>query len=120
LEYVGRADQQVKLRGYRIELGEIEAALAEHPDIVRAAVVMYGQELTKRLVAYVMTSDSRQPTSSDLRTFLKARLPIYMVPSKFVVMQQLPLTQNGKIDRSALPRETVRNDRAAGMSRRSL
>jgi amino acid adenylation domain-containing protein len=102
LEYVGRVDQQVKLRGYRIELGEIEAALAEHPYIARAAVVMCGADLSKRLLAYVMTLDTQQPTATELRAFLKARLPVYMVPSKFVAIQQLPLTQNGKLDRSAL------------------
>jgi amino acid adenylation domain-containing protein len=103
LEYVGRADQQVKLRGYRIELGEIEAALEEHPNISRAAVVMYGKELDNRLVAYVVASDTLDLSPSKLRTFLKTRLPSYMVPAKFVAMQQLPVMQNGKIDRSALP-----------------
>jgi amino acid adenylation domain-containing protein len=103
LEYIGRTDQQVKLRGYRIELGEIESALAEHPRVVRAAVVLHGAELTKKLVAYVMTTDTLQPTPTELRSFLKDRLPAYMVPAKFVPMQQLPLTGNGKIDRTALP-----------------
>jgi amino acid adenylation domain-containing protein len=120
LEYVGRADQQVKLRGYRIELGEIEAALAEHPDIVRAAVVMHGEALTRKLIAYVMARDTREPTPAELRTFLKDHLPFYMVPARFVVMQQLPLTQNGKIDRSALPGETLRAEPTIGISRMSL
>ncbi|HKP83856.1 MAG TPA: condensation domain-containing protein, partial [Pyrinomonadaceae bacterium] len=106
LEYVGRADYQVKVRGYRIELGEVEAALREH-ERVRDCVVVARQEeggSDKRLVAYVV--DGASPAGLDtveLRRALKERLPEHMVPSLFVLMDELPLTANGKIDRRALP-----------------
>jgi amino acid adenylation domain-containing protein/non-ribosomal peptide synthase protein (TIGR01720 family) len=104
LEFLGRADYQVKLRGFRIELGEVESVLSRHPD-VRDGVVMAREDHSrgKRLVAYV-TSDSRpRPTVLDLRTFLEGELPSHMVPSVFVMMDALPLTANGKVDRRALP-----------------
>jgi thioesterase domain-containing protein/acyl carrier protein len=100
LEFVGRVDEQVKLRGYRIELGEIEAVLRRHQQ-VRAAVVVLSEEENedKRLVAYVVSE--AQP--SELRAYLKAQLPNYMVPSLFVALHELPLLPNGKINRRALP-----------------
>ncbi|MBV8856635.1 MAG: amino acid adenylation domain-containing protein, partial [Acidobacteria bacterium] len=101
----GRADQQVKIRGFRIELGEIEAALGQHPSIKEAVVVARedgGGE--KRLVAYYTTHEG-QPTApaGELRTHLKVRLPEYMIPVTWVVLERLPLTPNGKVDRKALP-----------------
>jgi acyl carrier protein/uncharacterized protein YejL (UPF0352 family) len=102
LEYVGRADQQVKLRGYRIELGEIEAVLRQHEAVQDVAVVV--QEETgeqKRLVAYVVSKT--QPTTSELRQFMQQRLPMYMLPSVFVFLEALPLTTSGKLNRKALP-----------------
>src|SRR5205814_1914475 len=121
LEYLGRLDGQVKLRGYRIELGEVEAALGELAQ-VREAVVLLREDAVgeKRLVAYVVpdqgsgirdqgSADSRslspdpRPLVGELRAFLKARLPGYMVPATFVVLSALPLTANGKLDRKALP-----------------
>ena len=103
IEYLGRIDQQVKIRGFRIELGEIETALAQHPAVKHAVVVV--REDTpgdKRLVAYLV-ADGEAPTSDDLRTQLKRSLPEYMIPSAFVALTSFPLTANGKVDRPALP-----------------
>jgi amino acid adenylation domain-containing protein len=104
IEVLGRADDQVKVRGYRIELGEIEAALSKHP-AVREAVVTATQdeEAHRRLVAYIVSPSGEAPTANDLRRYLKEKLPAYMVPSTFVMLQAMPLTPNGKIDRKRLP-----------------
>ena len=105
IEYVGRVDEQVKVRGFRVEPGEVEAALGAHP-AVRDAVVLAREDTpgARRLVAYVVWREGRAAvTSADLRGFLRERLPDYMVPSAFVVLERLPLTPSKKVDRRALP-----------------
>jgi amino acid adenylation domain-containing protein len=103
VEFLGRNDAQVKIRGFRIELGEIESALAGYPGVGAAVVVAREDGLgEKRLVAYV-TIHSPEPTVSELREHLKKQIPDYMVPWAFVMLEQCPLTSNGKVDRAALP-----------------
>jgi amino acid adenylation domain-containing protein len=99
LEFLGRIDHQIKLRGFRIELGEIEAALLQNPNVQQTVVV--AQE--SRLIAYVVLADQTATSVNDFRLFLQKKLPEYMLPSTFVLLEALPLTPNGKIDRQALP-----------------
>lgn len=104
IEFVGRRDQQVKIRGYRVELGEIDAMLNQMPGIREAlAVVKEKSPGDKRLVAYLVTDQPAVWTAPDLSDHLQAVLPDYMIPTHIVVLESLPLTANGKIDRSALP-----------------
>jgi acyl-coenzyme A synthetase/AMP-(fatty) acid ligase/acyl carrier protein len=101
LEVVGRRDHQVKIRGYRIETSEIEAALREHPSVSDAVVVAAGTGTARRLAAYVVARSRFAPT--DLRTFLRARLPEYMLPAVYLELGAFPRTRTGKVDRRALP-----------------
>jgi amino acid adenylation domain-containing protein len=104
LEFVGREDEQVKVRGFRIECGEVESALMRHSGVAEAAVVTREDEPgDKRLIAYCVASGAGSPTPIELRRFLSERLPGYMVPSAFVLLDFLPMTPNGKIARDALP-----------------
>jgi amino acid adenylation domain-containing protein/thioester reductase-like protein len=104
IEFVGRGDQQVKVRGFRVEPGEIEAHLARHVDVNEAVVVAQDNAAAgKQLVAYVTGRGECTPTAPSLRSHLARVLPEYMLPSAFVVLESLPLTANGKIDRRALP-----------------
>ncbi|NYI93924.1 amino acid adenylation domain-containing protein/non-ribosomal peptide synthase protein (TIGR01720 family) [Streptomonospora nanhaiensis] len=114
LEFLGRSDFQVKVRGFRIELGEIESALADHPGVARAAVVVRTDDgpASARVVGYVVPAPGAACDPDALRTALAARLPDYMVPSAVVVLDAFPLTENRKIDRAALPAPEPAAERA--------
>jgi amino acid adenylation domain-containing protein len=104
LEFLGRVDHQVKIRGYRIELGEVEAVLGQHPEVREGVVVVREDEPgDKRMVAYIVGHGASAPLLGELRGYLRGKLPEYMLPSTIVVLGALPLTQNGKVDRNALP-----------------
>lgn len=104
LEYLGRADRQVKIRGFRIELGEIEAALVAHSQIKQALVMLHDNLVSgKQLVAYLVPSAEGSVNLEEVRDRLAERIPGYMLPAAFVILQTLPLTPNGKLDRRALP-----------------
>ena len=112
IEFIGRTDQQVKLRGFRIELGEVESALCGYQSIGEAvASVRDDSSGSKTLVAYV-TSKGAKPSPSELRSYLKEKLPEYMVPAFIVPMDKFPRTPNGKIDRKALPDPSVNQSEA--------
>ncbi len=107
IEFLGRADDQVKLRGRRIDLGEIEFALQQHPKVRQALVLMHEDEVgEKQLVAYVIPAATPAPNAANLQQFLKAKLPDYMIPAAFITLEHFPTTPNGKVDRRALSAST--------------
>ncbi|MGH3900675.1 MAG: non-ribosomal peptide synthetase, partial [Pseudonocardiaceae bacterium] len=115
LHYLGRTDDQVKIRGFRIEPGEIETALCQHRGITGAAVIVrQDQPEVKRLVAYVVAGPGQALEPAELRTHLATRLPEYMLPSAFVILDELPLNPNGKLDRQALPAPDLTATAAGG------
>ena len=102
--FTGRKDFQIKIRGFRVELGEIESALSQHPAIRENVVVLRSNEAgDKRLVAYVVFKSKTAVSENDLREFLRHKLPEYMMPARFMVLDSLPLTESGKLNRRALP-----------------
>ena len=103
IEFLGRRDNQVKIRGFRVELGEVESVLNQHAKIRQSAVIAQGSEKRKsRLIAYVLPIERGQLSEEELKVFVRKRLPDYMRPSIFVMIEQFPLSANGKIDRKAL------------------
>lgn len=106
LEYLGRRDEQVKIRGFRVELGEIATVIAQHPDVQESVVIASDDtQDNQRLIAYVVTEN--QDIAAQLLPYLQQKLPNYMLPSAFVVLDTLPLTPNGKVDKRALPTDEV-------------
>jgi non-ribosomal peptide synthase protein (TIGR01720 family) len=104
VEFLGRVDYQVKVRGFRVEPGEVEAVLRQHPGLQEVVVVAREDEAVgKRLVGYAMPAQAAAPTVADLRAYLAEKVPEYMVPSTLMVLEDLPMTPSGKIDRRALP-----------------
>lgn len=110
IEFLGRDDFQVKIQGYRVELEEIEAVLGQHPGVRGSVVAALGQAFgNKRLVAYIVPKHGSPPATSELTRFLGERLPQYMLPSAYVMLDHLPLSPNGKVDRRALPEPATLN-----------
>ena len=104
IEYINRIDHQVKIRGFRIELGEIESFISQHPAVREAVVIVRSDSAdSQRLVAYVVSHSEQTLAISELRRFLESKLPNYMVPATFMMLEALPLTPNGKVDRQVLP-----------------
>lgn len=103
IEFMGRTDGQIKLNGFRIEPGEVEAALNQHDAVSQSVVVAKNGGTEKALVAYLVASNGHRPAPAELRSFLKSKLPPYMVPAQFVFLDSLALNANGKVDRQALP-----------------
>jgi amino acid adenylation domain-containing protein len=115
IEFLGRVDHQIKIRGFRIEPGEIETVLSQHPWVREALIVVRENGSSgKRLVAYVFPLGKQQVTVHELRSFLKERLPEYMIPSDFVLLDSMPVTPNGKVDWRALPEPEQGSQRVEG------
>ncbi len=103
LVYLGRCDDQVKLRGYRIELGEIDTLLRSHPDVLDVVTVIHEEETSQLLVSYLVSERDEVILFDELSHFLRHKLPEYMLPSAYVILEALPLSANGKLDKQALP-----------------
>lgn len=106
LEFLGRTDRQIKIRGFRVELDEIETTIAQHHTVETAVVVLYeidSNSSNHQLIAYLIPKGAMIPDERDLRSFLKTKLPVYMIPAAFVILEKFPLTANGKVDQKALP-----------------
>ncbi|GAB1541761.1 hypothetical protein NUACC21_44340 [Scytonema sp. NUACC21] len=104
IQFLGRKDYQVKIRGFRIELGEIEAVLSQHPGVLQTAVITFEDARNDtKLVAYVVPNNESPAAIGDFRSYLRKKLPEYMIPSAFVFLEALPLTPTGKVNRRALP-----------------
>ncbi|MGA8431126.1 MAG: non-ribosomal peptide synthetase [Candidatus Sulfotelmatobacter sp.] len=104
IEFLGRLDDQIKVRGYRIELDEISSVLDSHPDVKASVVAAAGEGEDKRLIAYLVLWPESKANAGAFRDFLQRQLPDYMIPAIFVRLDALPLTNNGKVDRAALPK----------------
>ncbi len=103
LQYLGRIDTQVKMRGFRIELGEIESALCRHPEVKQAAVRVLDIAGSKKIIGYVVANESLGEDTTALKIFLSQQLPKYMLPSQLILLPEMPLTRNGKLDSKRLP-----------------
>ncbi|HYE32269.1 MAG TPA: amino acid adenylation domain-containing protein [Methylomirabilota bacterium] len=110
IDYLGRLDHQIKIRGFRIELGEIETIIASHPDVRETVVVARQENGDNRLAAYCVPKNGRSISIDELKERLRAKVPEYMVPSAFVILDKLPLNSNGKVDRKALPAPVFTSD----------
>jgi amino acid adenylation domain-containing protein len=113
IAFHGRCDDQIKIRGHRVEPDEISAALSHHPEVMQSAVIAEGEGVDKRLIAYIVPAIQDAPRAGELRDFLASRLPNYMLPATFVRIVSLPLTANGKLDKSALPAPSPANTLAS-------
>jgi acyl carrier protein len=110
IAFVGRAHDQIKVRGFRLEPNEISAAINQHPGVLQSQVVARQDgDGDTRLIGYLVLAEEGAPAPTELRDFLKARLPEYMVPEIFVRLESLPLSPNGKVDRALLPAPTEEN-----------
>jgi aspartate racemase len=104
VEFMGRLDSQLKIRGFRVEPGEVEWMLSYHPSVAQAVVIAKTDESgDKRLVAYLVPREGTKPTLAELRAYAKEKLPEYLLPRRFVILNSIPLTPNGKVDRTSLP-----------------
>jgi len=113
IEYLGRLDHQVKIRGYRIELGEIESILVEQPGVAKAVVVAREDQGIKKLIGYFTAQAGSSVDPEELRSSLRQKLPDYMIPACMIGLERFPLTPNGKVDRLALPKPDLSQDRTA-------